>query len=74
MGEMTDEMANLIDKLRELEEQAWYAVHELPEGLTSSRIVHIRILARYIRMSLEGRAARSPEPLPEELRKGTGAD
>jgi hypothetical protein len=67
---MTDEMENLIAKLRELEEQAGHAVHELPKGLTSSRIVHMRILARYIRMRLEGRTALAPDPLPDELRKG----
>ena len=67
---MTDEMENLIGKLREIEEQAGHAVHEVPQGLTNGRIAHIRILARYVRMRLEGRAVAPPEPLPEELRKG----
>jgi hypothetical protein len=67
---MTDEMENLIGKLREIEEQAGNAVHEVPQGLTNGRIAHIRILARCVRMRLEGRAVAPPEPLPEELRKG----
>jgi len=52
------------------EEQAGHAVHEVPQGLTNGRIAHIRILARCVRMRLEGRAVAPPEPLPEELRKG----
>jgi hypothetical protein len=70
MVAMTDEMENLAAKLLEIEEQAAHAVRELPLSLTSSRMMHIRILARYVRMRLEGRAVTAPEALPEELRKG----
>jgi hypothetical protein len=67
---MTDEMGNLVGKLREIEEQAEHAAREAPQGLVNSRINHIRILARYVRMRLEGRAIAPPDPLPEEPRKG----
>ena len=66
---MTDEMENLVGKLREIEEQAGHAAHEAGQGLTGGRINHIRILARYVRMRLEGRPVAPPDPLPEELSK-----
>jgi len=67
---MTDEIENLVGKLREIEEQAEHAAREVPQGLVNSRINHIRILARYVRMRLEGRTVAAPDPLPEEPRKG----
>ena len=65
---MTDE--SLISKLREIEEQCAHALAEIPTGLTYSRIRHVRILARFIRMRLEGQSVGPIESLPEELRTG----
>lgn len=67
---MADETENVVNKLREIEEQAAHALAELPPGLTNSRIRHIRTLAKFIRMRLQGQAIGPIEPLPEELRTG----
>jgi len=58
-----------VGKLHEIEEQANFALSEIPQGLTSSRIRHILILARFIRMRLQGQQVAPVEALPENLRK-----
>jgi hypothetical protein len=63
-----EELARLVPKLREIEEQATFALSEIPRGLTHSRVNHILILARFMRMKLEGRDVAPVEALPETLR------
>lgn len=69
MRAMADQdTANLIAKLVEMEEQARVAIDEVPKGLTASRLVHIRILARFVRMRLQGQPVADVEPMQERLR------
>jgi len=64
-----EDTENLVGKLREIEEQANLALAEIPQGLTNSRVHHILILARFIRMRLQGQQVAPVEALPESLRK-----
>lgn len=68
---MAAEAENLVVKLREIEEQANLAMQEIPHGLTYSRVQHILILARFVRMRLQGEPVAPVEALPEILRKGS---
>ena len=65
---LSEETAGLIQKLREIEEQADYALQEV-SGLTASRIRHIRVLAKFIRTQLQGNPPGPIPPLPGELAK-----
>jgi len=67
---MADETGNLVNKLKEIEEQAAHGLREVPQGLTHSRLRHILTLARFVRMRLEGQRVAPIEPLAEELAKG----
>jgi hypothetical protein len=62
---MNEERENFIKKLREIEEQAAQALKELPEGLTCSRVRHIRTLARFMRMQMEGLFVAPLEPISD---------
>lgn len=64
--------ASLIAKLVEIEEQAGVAINEIPKSLTASRLAHIRILARFVRMRLQGEPVADVEPMPEPLRDPQG--
>lgn len=51
---MQDDLQNLIGKLREIEEQVTMALSEASCGsLLESRLRHVVILAKYVRMGIE---------------------
>ena len=47
------------------------ALQDIPHGLTHSRVQHILISARFVRMRLQGEPVAPVEALPEILRKGS---
>lgn len=66
---MADEAENLINKLREIEEQCAHALTEIPHGLTHSRVRHISTLAKFIRMRLDGQTIAAVEPMREDAQQ-----
>jgi hypothetical protein len=65
---MPAEAEDLIGKLREIEEQASFAMQEIPRGLTHGRVHHILILARFIRLKLQA----NPQRRLKRCRKSCG--
>jgi hypothetical protein len=59
-------LKNLIQKLREIEQQCAQALGEIPTGLTHSRIRHARTLAKFCRMALEGQPVHPVEHMHDE--------
>jgi len=61
-----EDVKNLTQKLREIEEQCAEAMREIPPGLTHSRIRHVRTLAQFCRMALEGQPVSPVASLRDE--------
>ena len=55
---MGDEIDNLVKKLRDIEEQARMIQAEVPmQGLPLIRLRQIIVLAKYVRLRMEGQSA-----------------
>lgn len=64
---MADDVADVIAKLREIEQQAFNTFLEVPpNSIAYSRLRHIGRVARYARMKLEGVKVRAQDFLPTE--------
>jgi hypothetical protein len=70
---VNDEIDNLVSKLREIEEQASFAGLEVPsQGLTSARLRQIVILAKFVRLRLQGQNVAMESLTPNDtLKPGT---
>jgi hypothetical protein len=64
---MAEDVSEVIGKLLEIEQAALTASAELPSGsIVHSRLRHIRILAKFSRMKLEGTNVGTLETAPGE--------
>lgn len=64
---MADEVAEVIAKLRDIEQQAFNTFLEVPpNSIAYSRLRHISRVAKYARMKLEEVKVRAQDALPTE--------
>jgi hypothetical protein len=64
---MADDLADVIAKLREIEQQAFNTFLEVPpNSIAYSRLRHISRVAKYARVKLEGVKVRAQDSPPTE--------